>query len=72
MGIKYAISVVIEAREALNTVDEFGRDKFNEEFPREKRNGPVWYIRTEVIDSMTLEVFYGYGEDFENSFKVKL
>ena len=72
MGIKYAISVAIEAREALDIIDEFGSTKFNEEFPREKRNGPIWYLKTKVIDSMTLEVYYGYGEDFENSFKVKL
>jgi hypothetical protein len=72
MGIKYAISVAIEAKEALDLIDSFGRDKFNEKYPREKRNGPVWYLKTKVINDHTLEVFYGYGDDFEDSFKIDL
>jgi len=72
MGIKYAIRVALEAREALDSIDTFGRNKFMEEFPLDKRNGPVWYIKTTVIDSARLEVHYGYGEDFENSFKVSI
>ena len=72
MGIKYAISVALEARESLKIIDDFGKEKFEEKYPMEKRNGPVWYLKTKVIDSMTLEVFYGYGDDFEDSFKISL
>jgi hypothetical protein len=72
MGIKFAIGIAIEAKEALSLIDKYGQDKFNERYPREKRNGPVWYLKTKVIDSSTLEVYYGYGEDFEDSFKIEL
>jgi len=72
MGINYAVSVALEAREALDLINEFGQAEFNKRFPWEKRNGPIWYLKTKVIDTMTLEVYYGYGEDFEDSFKIEL
>ena len=58
--IKFAMEKLIEAKSAIDILDKFAQEKFQEKYPLNP-NKPVWYEKYEVKDEKTLRIHFGYG-----------